>query len=222
MKKFKEISELSDFKIVELCHLEYCPERGASIDPHADDSWLWGERLVTINLNSSTVLTLTPWSEDACECHQSADDYFQRSRHNTKNESCAHDRPSLERSFINLAVKSIPDCKNSSNSYSERSECSRHDSDPSLVPTTDTMCHVIRMNTSNSKVCVRIILPPKSLFILAGCARYKWFHEIERQDVTSRRLAMTFRELSAEFLEGGKEYQRGSDLLLVANNFYDL
>ncbi|ESO98686.1 hypothetical protein LOTGIDRAFT_142409 [Lottia gigantea] len=47
---------LKDFIPVELCNLEYIPERGSAIDPHYDDFWLWGERLVTINLISETVL----------------------------------------------------------------------------------------------------------------------------------------------------------------------
>lgn len=50
---------LSDFLPVELCNLEYEPTRGAAIDPHLDDVWLWGERLVTLNYLSSTMLTLT-------------------------------------------------------------------------------------------------------------------------------------------------------------------
>ena len=52
----QKIELLSDFLPVEQCHLEYSPERGSSIDPHFDDSWLWGERLVTVNLESDTVL----------------------------------------------------------------------------------------------------------------------------------------------------------------------
>lgn len=50
---------LANFIPVELCNLEYVPERGSSIDPHLDDSWLWGEHLVTINLLSDTYLTFT-------------------------------------------------------------------------------------------------------------------------------------------------------------------
>lgn len=37
----------------------YSPDRGSSIDPHFDDFWIWGERLVTLNLLSPTVITLT-------------------------------------------------------------------------------------------------------------------------------------------------------------------
>ena len=50
---------LKYFLPVELCNLEYTPERGSSIDPHIDDTWLWGEHLVTVNLLSRTLLTLT-------------------------------------------------------------------------------------------------------------------------------------------------------------------
>lgn len=54
---------LSDFLPVELCNLEYDPRRGSSIEPHFDDFWVWGDRLVTINYLSRTILTLTQ-SED--------------------------------------------------------------------------------------------------------------------------------------------------------------
>lgn len=50
---------LASFQPVEQCNLDYCPERGSAIDPHLDDTWLWGERLVSLNLLSPTVLTLT-------------------------------------------------------------------------------------------------------------------------------------------------------------------
>ncbi|XP_078738003.1 alpha-ketoglutarate-dependent dioxygenase alkB homolog 4 [Lampetra fluviatilis] len=50
---------LGDFVPVEQCHLEYEPSRGSSIDAHLDDAWLWGDRLVTVNLLSDTALTLT-------------------------------------------------------------------------------------------------------------------------------------------------------------------
>ncbi|KAF5396085.1 Alpha ketoglutarate dependent [Paragonimus heterotremus] len=47
------------FYPVELCNLEYNPDRGACIVPHLDDVWLWGDRLITLNLCSSTVLTFS-------------------------------------------------------------------------------------------------------------------------------------------------------------------
>uniref|UniRef100_A0A3P9A0E7 AlkB homolog 4, lysine demthylase n=1 Tax=Esox lucius TaxID=8010 RepID=A0A3P9A0E7_ESOLU len=50
---------LAGFQPVEQCNLDYRPQRGSSIDPHLDDTWLWGERLVTINLLSDTTLTMS-------------------------------------------------------------------------------------------------------------------------------------------------------------------
>ena len=54
-----EMEELRVFTPVELCNLDYSPERGSAIDAHMDDSWIWGERLVTLNLLSSTYLTFS-------------------------------------------------------------------------------------------------------------------------------------------------------------------
>ena len=53
------LPSLADFHPVELCNLDYCPMRGSSIDPHRDDEWVWGERLVTVNLLSPTFLTFS-------------------------------------------------------------------------------------------------------------------------------------------------------------------
>lgn len=55
---FKNVPLLDDFRTIEQCSLEYDPEKGASIDPHIDDCWIWGERVVTVNCLSDTVLTL--------------------------------------------------------------------------------------------------------------------------------------------------------------------
>ncbi|NXG48298.1 ALKB4 dioxygenase, partial [Psilopogon haemacephalus] len=54
---------LGGFSPVEQCNLDYRPERGSAIDPHFDDCWLWGERLVTLNLLSQTVLSMSCDSE---------------------------------------------------------------------------------------------------------------------------------------------------------------
>lgn len=50
---------LDDFVPVEFCILEYTPERGSYIRPHYDDKWIWGDRLITVNLLSETILRLT-------------------------------------------------------------------------------------------------------------------------------------------------------------------
>lgn len=69
VEKFKSVEQLSDFQTVELCNLEYEPSRGSSIDPHFDDDWLWGERLVTLNLLSDTWLTMSKSSNDIVPVH---------------------------------------------------------------------------------------------------------------------------------------------------------
>lgn len=57
--KFDSVSIMKGFQTIEQCSLEYDPDRGASIDPHIDDCWIWGERIVTVNLVSDSVLTMT-------------------------------------------------------------------------------------------------------------------------------------------------------------------
>ncbi|XP_054481223.1 alpha-ketoglutarate-dependent dioxygenase alkB homolog 4 [Anoplopoma fimbria] len=57
--RMQQDSSLADFQPVEQCNLDYHPQRGSAIDPHLDDSWLWGERLVTINMLSNTTLTMS-------------------------------------------------------------------------------------------------------------------------------------------------------------------
>ena len=123
---------LVDFVPVEVCHLEYCSTRGSSIDPHVDDAWLWGERLVTLSLLSSSILTLT--------------------------------------------------------------------------------------SDSVSEMVVEIPMPQRSLLILQGKARNLWKHSIQRKDIENTRLALTFRELSQEFVSGSQTLV-GSEILKIAKSF---
>ncbi|XP_076234096.1 alpha-ketoglutarate-dependent dioxygenase alkB homolog 4 isoform X2 [Calliopsis andreniformis] len=60
-QKFSEVPLLKNFQTIEQCTLEYDPLRGASIDPHIDDCWIWGERIVTVNVMGDSVLTMTPY-----------------------------------------------------------------------------------------------------------------------------------------------------------------
>lgn len=60
-QKFLEVPILKDFQTVEQCTLEYDPLRGASIDPHIDDCWVWGERIVTVNVMGNSILTMIPY-----------------------------------------------------------------------------------------------------------------------------------------------------------------
>lgn len=62
--RFSTVSLLKDYQTIEQCSLEYNPKNGASIDPHIDDCWIWGERIVTVNLMSDSSLTLVPYRGD--------------------------------------------------------------------------------------------------------------------------------------------------------------
>lgn len=62
--RFEEIDLMKDYHTIEQCSLEYDPTKGASIDPHIDDCWIWGERVVTVNCLSDSVLTLTRYVGD--------------------------------------------------------------------------------------------------------------------------------------------------------------
>lgn len=63
-ERFKSVISLKDYKTVEQCSIEYRPETGARIDPHIDDCWVWGERIVQLNMLSDSVLTLFPYKGD--------------------------------------------------------------------------------------------------------------------------------------------------------------
>ncbi|XP_071633222.1 alpha-ketoglutarate-dependent dioxygenase alkB homolog 4 isoform X2 [Temnothorax longispinosus] len=124
-RKFEEIPLLHGFQTVEQCSLEYDPERGASIDPHVDDCWIWGERIVTVN-----VLDI------------------------------------------------------------------------------------------DNNVVIRLPMPARSLMVLYGPARYKWEHSVFRQDVTSRRVCLAYRELTPPYLENGEHQEEASEILRQASLFW--
>lgn len=123
---------LADFVPVEFCILEYTPERGSYIRPHYDDKWIWGDRLITVNLLSETSLRLT-------------------------------------REF-NIPPYEI----------------------------------VIKM-------------PPRSLLVIQGEARYDWHHSISRYDIKSRRIALTWREFSEEIIKDDEYRDFVSEVFVIAN-----
>ncbi|XP_041977745.1 alpha-ketoglutarate-dependent dioxygenase alkB homolog 4 [Aricia agestis] len=63
--RFLSVPLLEGYEVIEQCSLEYDPDKGASIDPHIDDCWIWGERIVTVNCLSDSVLTMTPYKGDS-------------------------------------------------------------------------------------------------------------------------------------------------------------
>lgn len=150
-----QVEALAHFVPVELCCLDYSPERGAAIDPHMDDSWLWGEQLVTLNLISSTTLTFsTP---------------TQSSTTNANHTSSNSDHTSL---------------------------------------------------STPMPVAIQVFLPRRSVVLVEGNARHHWEHSIQRSHVTSRRVAVTIRELTREFLPGGESYETiGKSILETAASY---
>uniref|UniRef100_A0A5K3FRG9 Fe2OG dioxygenase domain-containing protein n=1 Tax=Mesocestoides corti TaxID=53468 RepID=A0A5K3FRG9_MESCO len=132
-------ARFKDFYPVELCNLEYLPERGAAIVPHLDDTWLWGERLVLLNLASPTRMTFTlPANGPGV--------------------------PGEWERYKTFAASYLPP------------------SQAGLPPS------------------VAVSLPRRSLLIIADKARFTWLHAINRNEVLMRRLSLTMRELSNEFL----------------------
>ena len=116
--RLAEIGELKDFIPVEQCNLDYKPELGSSIDFHFDDFWLWGERLIIINMLSDT-----------------------------------------------------------------------------------------HMLFKNEEKYIKVPMLRRSLLIISGESRFLWKHAIAREDIQSRRISVTFRELSEKFLTGERAHE---------------
>ncbi|XP_063002688.1 alpha-ketoglutarate-dependent dioxygenase alkB homolog 4 [Elgaria multicarinata webbii] len=189
--RMRNHSVLEGFSPVEQCNLDYDPERGSAIDPHWDDSWLWGERLVSLNLLSATVLSMSCDLEDS----------------------------------LQLFPVFLQPCKqmHSSGSPEAFQDHQPHDPTPTggLRSTTKwgTDCSSPIKSVPSKDVTVAIHLPRRSLVVLYGPARYKWKHAIYRDHIKSRRICITFRELSAEFSLGGEQEELGKKLLGMALTF---
>ncbi|XP_068987111.1 alpha-ketoglutarate-dependent dioxygenase alkB homolog 4-like isoform X2 [Bombus flavifrons] len=140
-QKFCQVPMLNNFQTVEQCTLEYDPLRGASIDPHIDDCWIWGERIVTVNvMEYSTILEGFEFDT------------------NDKNES-------------------------------------------------------------NKDIVVRLPMPEGSLMILYDSARYKWEHCVLREDITSKRICLAYRELTPPYLCTSTNNEIVKELLKRASVF---
>eukprot|EP00744_Colponema_vietnamica_P022699 GILI01032667.1.p1 GENE.GILI01032667.1~~GILI01032667.1.p1 ORF type:complete len:271 (-),score=-12.65 GILI01032667.1:30-842(-) len=57
VERFASSPGLEDFDVIEQGNLEYHSDRGAAVDPHFDDSWLWGRRIVGLSLCSDSFMT---------------------------------------------------------------------------------------------------------------------------------------------------------------------
>ncbi|XP_069617423.1 alpha-ketoglutarate-dependent dioxygenase alkB homolog 4 [Ranitomeya imitator] len=100
-ERMKNHSVLKGFLPVEQCNLDYNSHRGSAIDPHFDDSWLWGERLVSLNLLTDTVLTMTSSSVDNLLLISTSD------QHSEQNGSCL--QPGINSDVVNMQPD-LPAC----------------------------------------------------------------------------------------------------------------
>lgn len=191
VRRMEAHSVLQGFQPVEQCNLDYDPQRGSSIDPHFDDWWLWGERLVTLNLLSETVLTMSCDSADKLVLFR-APSKAETTNHTSINGT-SHKKPNM---VHREACSTTVPASIQNNGQDPLTRC---------VPF--------------SEVQVSICLPHRSLVILSGDARRKWKHAIYRKHIEHRRICCTFRELSAEFSAGGKEEELGKKLLDIALSF---
>lgn len=94
--------KLSDFRVIEVCNLEYTPERGSYITAHFDDFHFWGRRIVTLNLVSATKLVLT--RERSNESSQKAG---QTNDRKPPDKSKSRDRMPAIEIVLNLARRSL-------------------------------------------------------------------------------------------------------------------
>lgn len=83
-KRLKDVPLLAGYQTIEQCSLEYTPETGASIEPHIDDCWVWGERVVTVNCLGDSVLTLTRYHGDASKYNLDCVESYKESLISTK------------------------------------------------------------------------------------------------------------------------------------------
>ena len=62
VNRINSLKAFNSYNPVEFCNLEYTPETGSAIDPHFDDKWVWGDRLISISTLSDSVITF--YSQD--------------------------------------------------------------------------------------------------------------------------------------------------------------
>uniref|UniRef100_UPI00358E5553 alpha-ketoglutarate-dependent dioxygenase alkB homolog 4 isoform X2 n=1 Tax=Myxine glutinosa TaxID=7769 RepID=UPI00358E5553 len=224
LHRMNQIPILHDFKPVEQCHLEYDPCRGSAIDPHTDDAWLWGERLVTLNLLSTVTLTFTRGDGEPVEV-RSLEECVEESgpRRHLDDVTMTYNKKasdSVNDGFISTA-KSRPI---SSNTGFEDLSAASDGEEPLNVPLVRTPNSFSECSGSTKwlaarDVCVRLPVPPRSLMVLSGPARHQWLHGVRREDVCARRVCVTFRELSPAFCAGGVHENEGNALLQKALSF---
>ncbi|KAJ2952557.1 hypothetical protein O0L34_g6879 [Tuta absoluta] len=177
--RLHDVNLLKGYEVIEQCSLEYDPSKGASIDPHIDDCWIWGERIITVNCLSDSVLTLTPFDVES-----------NIKKYNLK---CAETYPPV----VNP--------------------------DGTVGPGYHDLMNTIEATKPKveTDVILRIPMPRKSLLVIYGEPRYHWEHCVLREDITSRRVCIAYREFTLHYLQGGKDEAIGEPIRETAKKFWD-
>ncbi|KYK68389.1 hypothetical protein TGPRC2_246140 [Toxoplasma gondii TgCatPRC2] len=217
---------LANFQPVELCLLEYVPDRGSHIEEHFDDFWLWGPRLVTFNLASSTILSFVSpvfcVSRELFEVAR-AQRLF-RSHQSPLSPSPvfsseAPETPPLSPASScspSLSSKAVSSSAVASSSGSSSASCSSAaPSDSCSLPSPG----LASGEFGRVRVEIRVLLPRRSLVVFEGHCRYTWTHAVRSHHIFSRRVAVTLRELAPEFLPGGENEEVGQKLLSLSAFF---
>lgn len=192
--RFNTVDILQGFQTVEQCSLDYPTERGASIDPHIDDCWIWGERIPTLSLLIDSTLTLRKYMGPNTKYNLTdTKNYPMIIR---ENGTVKDDKEiEMELNELYLKNKNLEDTKNNKNN---------------APPIKDI-----------EKDVVRVPMPRRSLLILYGPARYDWEHGILREDIPSRRVCITYRELTPTYLSYGPKAEIGEHILKASKYFWD-
>jgi len=184
-ERFSTVPLLEGYRTVEQCSIEYKPETGACIEPHIDDCWIWGERIVQLNLLSDTYLTLVPYQ------FPSSGEKF---KYNIQD--------------VPTYPKIIEDNSVAFNPFNGKTEFSV----PFHIPS--------GVKPFPDNTVIKIPLPPRSLLVMFGEARYCWEHMVLRGDITDRRVVIAYRELTPPYLQGGEHETIGRDILEKAALFW--
>ena len=206
---------LSGYQTIEQCSLEYRPSEGACISPHIDDCWVWGERVVTLSLLSDSVLTMVRYTggqdrynltyEPACRYNQP------RINQETGGDAGHVDQLQIRGSGKTTerqdgVTTGAPDssaAKESSNLTNGNSAAGSNSSRSPGLP------EPLLWHQLDPAPTVRLPMPPRSLLVLRGEARYEWLHGILRSDITERRVCLALREFTPAFMPGGEEEKIG-------------
>lgn len=189
--RFSDIDVLKDFQTVEQCSLEYEIERGASIDPHIDDCWIWGERIPTLSLLSDSVLTLNKYEGPL----------------NKYNLPDVETYPLImnEDATIKTENELAEEFRLIENGLLIRKKCSDNSGE----------------NDVSFPRIVRLPMPQRSLLVFYGSPRYEWEHSILREDIDTRRVCITYREITPPYLPCGPKAHIGIPVLEAGKLFWD-